>query len=752
MQDKTFKYSMDEFINEPLPTQAREKPKGQFKYSMDEFINEPSQPNAQLNGQGFTQQAPQTQIPQANVTPVSEQSPLERVTGVTPTQAIDKAQEVGGTVFEGVGNFFTDAKNMITGADRQTPETRDLPELGNISQSEWGNVGSTIMSTLLASSDKDRINILKNNIPGIDFREDAKGNTVVKLPFDEKLGYRREAILNQPGFSNADIKNALGNIIAYIPAARAVGLAKTIGGKIGIGFGANAATDLALQGAGQAAGRDREIDLVQTGIAGVLGGALAPVGTGGRIAREQAEALGANQQSIKDATKIVKDATGEEVPIFKAQQSLLGSDEAVQRMLPQLSGSSKFAADRLKGQNDSVYTASMKMLDAITSGNVNGFTKIRGAAEDALKTAKQERRAASKPLYDEAFAEPSAQQINVTPLTSQIDSLLASNDISPASAAAKSLGEFKKLITGKDGAAPSLKLLQTAKIDINKRMKMLADKDSSIGNNTAATLRPFVGKLKELISNSSQKFKDAEVAFAQNSAQVKVIDDSLLPTIMKVPDRQIDNVSNTIFGSGASLQAVKDAKQLLTATPDGQVAWDGMVQSYLMKRIRNVPEENATPSTISKAIFGNESHKKMLLDSMEPQVAKNFQALYTVLERVKVGQNQGSTTAGNLQGIEQIQGGLWRDIRGMLASPGAAVGRIVRGKANNERAQLKYAKLFLDPTYKDVATLLTNGLPASGNAANKWQLSSKVANSVAQALNQIDLDLDKQGFLQDETD
>lgn len=734
MQDKTFKYSMDEFINEPSATVKPVVPNsGQFKYSMDEFVNEP------------VQQPPPRVEPVQQPT-VAQQSPLQRVAS-SPllNQTAESIGDVGGTVFDGIGNLYKSIKNSITGGDRETYETKNLQELGSFDEGNASDRAAVISATMWASSDKDRVNILTNNIEGINFRDDAKGNTIVILPPDED-GWRKEAVLNKPGLSLQDFTNTMGNVLMFLPAAKAIGFASSIAGKIGIGVAANAATDVAVQAGGIAAGRERDFDPVQTAISGVVGGVTAPIGMPGRQVRESTEALNVEQAAIKDAAGVVQNVTGEKVPIYQAQQSLLGADIAKQRISPELKGSQKFAADRLKEQDVRVYDASMGMIDSISTAGA-GFTNVRGAADAALKTAKRDRRAATKQLYDDAFAEPSAQQIDITPLTSKIDDLLASNDISPSSPAAKSLVEFKKLVTGRDGEMPSLKLLQTAKIDIAKRMKTIADQDSSIGNNTANTLRPFVGKLKEVISNSSRKFDEAEQAFAQNSTKVNQIEDSLLPIMSKIPDHKIDSISTQIFGSGASIQAVKDAKELISASPDGKTAWDGLIQSYLLKRIRNVSDEGASPASISRAIFGSESHKKLLLDAMDDGVAKNFDALYTVLDRAKRGRPGGSDTTSKLAAVEDIRAGFWPFMLSALYPIKAVAGKVMRNR--NERQELKAARLMFDPRYKDVASTVVNGMPGSGNVSNRWVLSTDVAGVVAQALNQIDLELDKEGYIRD---
>lgn len=139
-----------------------------------------------------------------------------------PTQA--QLDESGGSVLEGIGE-------MITGADRMTPEMESLPNLG--SAPELNEISSESLKSNLATfttGDEAEIQkIFKKQFGDkVSFRKDEKNNVIVVFPSGSYP-------LNKPGLSPQDVPNFMAELLAFNPAARAPSLigaaAKSAGGE-----------------------------------------------------------------------------------------------------------------------------------------------------------------------------------------------------------------------------------------------------------------------------------------------------------------------------------------------------------------------------------------------------------------------------------------------------------------------------------------------------------------------------------------
>lgn len=133
--------------------------------------------------------------------------------------------------------FFEGLVESVTGTARATPETQALPEWTSMPELNQMSVASfkTALGSLL-SNPKETVQILQANFPGVQVRQDAKGNYLLRSSVDQK----EYAI--PPGFSMGDIPRAVGGLAAFTPAGRAA----TIPGAI-IGAGATQAAIEATQ-------------------------------------------------------------------------------------------------------------------------------------------------------------------------------------------------------------------------------------------------------------------------------------------------------------------------------------------------------------------------------------------------------------------------------------------------------------------------------------------------------------------------
>ncbi len=192
---------------------------------------------------------------------VSDQSLSDLVTGKKP--------EPG---------FFAGIVESVTGTQRATPETQALPEWTSMPELNQMSVASfkTALGTLV-SNPNETVQILQANFPGVQVRQDAKGNFLLRSSVDGK----EYAI--PPGFSMGDVPRALGGLLSFTPAGRARTLA-------GAGL-AGAGTQAVIEGT--QAGTGGTFDTKEVALAGVTG-------AGGQLAAQQLPKV---VQAVKQVVK-----------------------------------------------------------------------------------------------------------------------------------------------------------------------------------------------------------------------------------------------------------------------------------------------------------------------------------------------------------------------------------------------------------------------------------------------------------------
>jgi hypothetical protein len=155
--------------------------------------------------------------------------------------------------------FFEGLSEQITGARRATPETQTLPEWTSMPEMNQMNMASfkSALGTMM-SNPKETVQILQANFPGVQVRQDAKGNYLLRSSVDQK----EYAIT--PGLTMGDIPRAIGGIAAFTPA----GAARTIPGAI-LGSGA---TQAAIEASQAATGGNAGLgELAEIGMAAATG-------------------------------------------------------------------------------------------------------------------------------------------------------------------------------------------------------------------------------------------------------------------------------------------------------------------------------------------------------------------------------------------------------------------------------------------------------------------------------------------------
>jgi len=163
--------------------------------------------------------------------------------------------------------FFEGLAEQVTGRARATPETQTLPEWTSMPELNQMSVASfkTALGTLL-SNPKETVQILQANFPGVQIRQDAKGNYLMRSSIDQK----EYAI--PPGFTMGDIPRAAGGIAAFTPAGRAM----TIPGAIVAGGATQAAIEASQAATGGKFDTGEVVTAAVTGPAGQILQRVAP--------------------------------------------------------------------------------------------------------------------------------------------------------------------------------------------------------------------------------------------------------------------------------------------------------------------------------------------------------------------------------------------------------------------------------------------------------------------------------------------
>jgi hypothetical protein len=153
-------------------------------------------------------------------------------------------------------------KEAITGTERTTEQTQTLPDWATMPELNSFSMASakTGLGTLL-SNPAETVKIIQANFPGVQARQDERGNFLLRSSMDGQ----EYAI--KPGFAVSDIPRALGGIAAFTPAGRA----STI---VGAGV-KSAATQAAIEGTQAATGG--EFNPGEVAVAGLLGAGVPAV-------------------------------------------------------------------------------------------------------------------------------------------------------------------------------------------------------------------------------------------------------------------------------------------------------------------------------------------------------------------------------------------------------------------------------------------------------------------------------------------
>lgn len=603
---------------------------------------------------------------------------------------IEEVNRVGPGMFETAGEFLSSIDlgavgDLFTGKSRQTEISKSLPEIGDVTTGDI-DADFKLASGLLASFDEqDQIDIIKNTVPDTKFFRDEKQNVIVEYPNGET------AVLNQPGLSFSDAERLTANVLAFIPTARLASLGKSIAQKVGIGATGSGTTQAGIETATQALGAEREFDVGGVAAAAALGGAAelaVPAAQAIRQAR-QAKRVGVESAQLEAAAKAaapaqesisgLRQATGQEVGLFPAQQTLIPSEVLKQRLLPQLDAGARTAAKALETQNKEAFDATAELLNTIAGPEVagTGAARFRTAAQKAIQAGKDRRSQETRVLFKDAL--DTDADVELSGVRSLIDDNLdgapEGGEVFKAMTRIKNFIKPKEVDSIVDGEVvgvtktePTLRQLQKAKFEIDNMIEKFGE--NSLSNTTKRDVlevkRSLVGQMEE----ASPLFKQANERFAELSPAVKELQDSIVGSISKVKDTDLQNISRRIFSPNSNPAVIRNAKAIIDKADPG--AWNDMLRTELQRRFggietlaEDLPGElvGNVPGQLRRAIFGNPEQRRTLLSAMNPDQKKNFVYLDDVLRRASSGRAAGSPTTPFKEALDRLKGvsGVIRD-------------------------------------------------------------------------------------------
>ncbi|SDA11212.1 hypothetical protein SAMN03159476_00401 [Pseudomonas sp. NFPP05] len=205
---------------------------------------------------------------------------------------------------------------MLTGSDRQTRATQELPELQNSGLLNGLDIpsgkGAAVAAAMATMTNPEEIaQTLKSLSPQIGIQQDEKGNLIAA---NNATGAR--AVINKPGFTGMDALQALGLGAAFTPAGRGAAMAGGGIARQAVALGAGSAlTQAAIEGGQAAAGG--EFNPEDVALAGATGAAVPAVtgtiGAGVDVARRGVAAL---RGEAGGAAPIVQAANANNIPLM----------------------------------------------------------------------------------------------------------------------------------------------------------------------------------------------------------------------------------------------------------------------------------------------------------------------------------------------------------------------------------------------------------------------------------------------------
>ncbi len=388
--------------------------------------------------------------------------------------------------------------------------------------------------------------------------------------------------------------------------------------------------EMALAGGGQALGK----------VAVAMGNRLAARDLG-RLDNPAARSQMQNLQN--DASRWGVDLTPAETTNLK---SLKGQQRVLQDMPRSADTMGDFYNRRNTEQVPRAVTRAFEMFSPEASAEV-GARRLQTGAQRAIDKAKDVRKTAAKPIYDEVM----------TP-----DNRLTPSDFNELMANQPVVADALKSIRSDTVLASSVKNLDDSSLpvlDLAKRHldDLHAAAQQSGQNNRARIIAEAREKLIASLDEKFPRYKEARDAFAGNSPDVTALTEGAVGVASEAGETAVNRVPRIIFESGPNtIRQNRAAYEKAGALQD----WNDGLRAYLQDAFGKASKETATGAVPSgtkfrTAIFGTPQQKESLKAAMTNDQWLGFNSLMNVLEATGRVPTSGSMTTFNQLAVDEMR-------------------------------------------------------------------------------------------------
>lgn len=563
--------------------------------------------------------------------------------------------------------------SLITGDDRQTRATQELPELQNSGLLNGLDIppakAAAVTAALVTMTDPQEIaQTLKSLSPDIGIQQDEKGNLIAA---NNATGAR--AVINKPGLTGMDALQAAGIGAAFAPTGS---VANAVGGgmlKQAATLGAGSAlTQAAIEGGQQAAGGT--FDQNEVAAAGALGAATPLIaGAAGGLMDAGKRGVQAIRGAPAAESELMQAAKAANIPVMTSDvaqpSTFVGkSAQALGERIP-IAGTGGLRAT----QQEARKAAIQELGDRYPTPNPSQII-------DSLKSQKSRVKQAAGKRYDELL--PQVDALGATPFTKTAQAIddavreLSKPGVVTSKEALEELKQFKETLSSAPQTYSTLKENRGALREVvnsydNQGRSQLPSRAKALMNRVYAAIGNDMDEAANAALNPRDRAR-LKAADAIYRSEAEKLTKTRLKSVMDKGDLTPEVAENLLFSTKRS--EVKSLYDSLD-TSGRDAARATVIQRALTKA---GGLDNPSPEKFISELRRMESQTGILFKGEE---RKQLEGLKQVLAATKRAGESGVQTATGQQVYAPVAaaaaGSLIGDFGATLAA-GASVGALAR--------------------------------------------------------------------------
>ena len=413
----------------------------------------------------------------------------------------------------------------------------------------------------------------------------------------------------------------------------------------------------------------QEVDPFQVALSGGLSavGEAAPAIRKGFVERRTAKDIA--QMNVPLVNSLRQKAGRLDIPLTPAEISNLASLTSLQKVVTNIPESQVRMQKFYREREKKVQKAVDEYLDTVSK--VQDQAEAGSLGFEALEARKQqlidERKAATEPLYEQAFA--SSVPVDTAPVIGKIDSFLKTQPANGRAAGylKKMKGLFERDVPALDEAGQEitkkgienrLPVLQNIKFELDAMFN--EDAFKALDKKIQGHLTEIKNTLLEQMGKENPDYLAANAEFARLSPEIDEFNKRTTGNLLQMSPDNLKNFSRRIF-ENPSVKTVKYAKDQIIAG-GGQDAWDAVVRAYLddawmaAKKPAKTQQGDKfdTGNTWQNILLGDEKSKAAIRVALNKDQYLALRDLAQVLEAAGRVKKLGSDTAFNQLVTEEI--------------------------------------------------------------------------------------------------